>query len=173
MPLNIKGYNLANSAGLSFGTSGTKIVNTTYVPRDPYLPGMLGSCTDGSGAYKCYPFPVNDVNVNVNNVWSTSSFAFTCPVAGIYYTSYSGICGNGSATSYNGYYGLIVNGGLWYFSYRDTNNTWDLHHVEMMVKLSAGDTIAWAMNIAPAPDASTTAGSYRANHNTCTIWLVG
>ena len=56
------------------------------------LPGFLGSATPG-GAYKVYPFPVNDVNLNIGSPWSTTTYTFTCPVAGIYYTSYSGIVG--------------------------------------------------------------------------------
>jgi len=69
--------------------------------------------------------------------------------------------------------GLIVNGGNWYFSYRNSGATWELHHIEMMLRLNAGDYIQWAMNKAPGPDSSTTGGAYQANHNTCTIWLVG
>jgi hypothetical protein len=170
VPVNINGYALSNSSGLSFGASGTKIIAANYGIKDPMLPGMMGSAT-ANGTYKCYPFPVNDVNVNVGSLWSTSSFLFTAPVAGIYYTSYSGIVGTGA--SQGGYYALIVNGANWYFSYRDSNVTWELHHIEMMVKLAAGDNVRWAMNMAPGPDSGTTGGAYQANHNTNTIWLVG
>lgn len=172
MPLDINGYNISNLSGLMLGLSNTKILAANYGIREPLLPGMLGSAT-ANNAYKIYPFQVNDVNLNTGSPWSTSTFRFTAPVAGVYYTSYSGICGLGSATASQAYYSVVVNGTNYAFSYRDTVNVWELHHVELMVNLAANDWIAWAMNIAPAPDSSLTSGSYSANHNTCTIWLVG
>lgn len=173
MPLDINGYALANAGGLKFDVSNTKVIGGNYGVSNPVLPGFLGSAT-ANGAYKCYPFPVNDVNLNIGSCWSTSAFRFTAPVAGIYYTSYGGIAGNGSGTlGAQGYYGVIVNGANIAFSYRDTDNIWELHHIELLVKLAAGDTLAWAMNVAPAPDAGTNAGAYQSNHNHCTVWLVG
>jgi hypothetical protein len=168
MPLNINGYTLSNLSGqLAFGASGTRVL-PSYGIRNPMLPGMLGSAT-GGGAYKCYPFPVNDVNLNVGSPWSTTTFAFTCPVTGIYYTSFGGLVG----TTTNSYHALIINGVNWYFSYRNSNAAWEIHHIEMLVRLAAGDTIRWAMNAAPSPDTSSAGGAYQSNHNTCTIWLVG
>lgn len=82
MPVDINGYALSNSSGLAFGASGTKIIAANYGIRDPMLPAMLGSAT-GGGTYKCYPFPVNDVNLNIGSCWSTGTYAFTCPVTGI------------------------------------------------------------------------------------------
>jgi hypothetical protein len=173
MPIDINGYSLSNASGLKLGASNSKILAANYGVSDPMLPGMLGSAT-ANGAYKVYPFPVNDVNLNTGSPWNTGTFRFTAPVSGIYYTSYSGITGNGTLTGCNGYMvALIVNGGNWYFSYKDTINSWELDHVEMMLNLAAGDWFSWAMNIAPGPDAGTNAGSYQANHNTCTVWLVG
>lgn len=172
MPVNINGYALSNSSGLSFGASGTKIIAADYGIRDPMLPGMLGSAT-GGGTYGVHPYPVNDVNLNVGSPWSTSTYLFTAPVAGIYYTSYSGIVGDGTGGP-DGYYSVMVNGSTRCYSYRYTNNTWELHHVEVMLKLAAGDTVSWAMNHAPGPTSgSPQGGAYQSNHNTCTIWLVG
>jgi hypothetical protein len=170
MPVDINGYALSNASGLKFGASNTKIVAANYGINDPMLPAMLGAATLG-GAYKVYPFPVNDVNLNVGSPWSNSGYRFTCPMTGRYYTSFSGICGSG--VSMGGYFGVIVNGGLWYFSYRDSNALWELVHMEVILNLSAGDYVQWAMNIAPAPDSGTTGGAYQSSHNTSTIWLVG
>jgi len=172
MPININGYNLSNESGLRLGASSTTIVGT-YGILEPTLPGMAGSATAG-GAYKVYPFPVNDVNLNTGSPWNLSTYRFTCPVAGIYYISYSGIVGDGDGSvGKAAYYAIIVNGGNWYFSYRDTLAIWELHHIEMQLKLSAGDWISWAMNTAPGPASATSGGAYQSNHNTCTIWLVG
>ncbi|HEY6617419.1 MAG TPA: hypothetical protein VIZ32_22985 [Vicinamibacterales bacterium] len=172
MPIDINGYALSNAGGLKFGVSNTKVLAANYGISMPTLPGMLGAAT-ANGPYKVHPFPVNDVNLNIGSCWSTSNYRFTAPVAGIYYTSYSGICGNGDGAGANGYYSVSVNGGNWYFSYRDTAAIWELHHVEMMLKLAAGDYVTWAMNTAPGPDTTGPGGAYQANHNTCTIWLVG
>ena len=173
MPVNINGYNLSNDAGgLVLGASASRIAAANYGIKDPMLPGMLGAATAG-GAYKVYPFPVNDVNLNLGSPWNTSTFRFTAPVAGIYFISYSGIVGDGTATQTNGYNAIIINGGNWYFSYRDTISIWELQHLVGMVKLAAGDTIAWAFNVAPAPATGSAGGAYQSNHNTCTIWLVG
>lgn len=170
MPVNINGYALSNSSGLAFGASGTKVIAANYGIRDPMLPAMLGAATL-AGTYRVYPFPVNDVNLNIGSCWSTGTYAFTAPVTGIYYTSYSGIVGTGAGSA--GYYAVIVNGSNWYFSYRNSDSSWDLHHVEVMVNLAAGDTIRWAMNNDPGPVSSAAGGAYQSNHNTCTIWLVG
>jgi C1q domain len=171
VPVDINGYALSNAGGLAFGASNTKVIAANYGISDPALPGMFGSATAG-GPYKVYPFPVNSVNVNIGLYWSTSTYRFTAPVAGIYYTSYGGIVGTGSLPTVGGYFAIIVNGANWYFTFRDSANNWELHHIEMMLKLAAGDTVAWAMNTAPAPDAGAS-GAYQVNHNMCTIWLVG
>ena len=68
---------------------------------------------------------------------------------------------------------MCVNGVNNAFSYRDTLTPRELHHIEVMLKLAAGDTVFWAMNVNPAPDSGGGAGAYQGNHNGCTIWLVG
>jgi hypothetical protein len=174
MPVDINGYALSNSGGdLLLGASTSKIIAANYGIKDPTLPAMFGSVTDGSATYKVYPWPINDVVVNNGSSWSVSTFRFTAPVAGIYYTSFAGITGVGTSGSFGGYYALIVNGVNNYFGYRGDLSLWELLHIEMQIKLAAGDTVGWAMNITPAPDSGTTGGAYRSNHNHSTIWLVG
>lgn len=172
MPIDINGYTLANASGLSFDTSATQVVAANYGIRDPALPCMTGAATL-NGAYKVYPFPVNNVNLNIGSCWSTSTYRFTAPVSGIYYMSYGGIVGDGSAIQTAGYYALIVNGVNYYWSYKDSISVWELHHNELLFKLAAGDWFSWAMNAAPGPVSAYTGGAYQANHNVCTIWLVG
>jgi hypothetical protein len=176
MPIDIGGYALSNISGdLAFGTSGTRLRPANYGIKDPVLPGMLGSCTDGSGTYKVYPFPVNDVNLNIGSPWSVASALFTAPVDALYYTSFGGIVGNGTGPSPSiyGYYAIIVNGSVYNFSYHNTGNIWELHHLEVALWMDAGDWLRWAMNISPAPDSGTASGAYRTNHNTCTVWMIG
>jgi hypothetical protein len=173
MPVDVNGYALSNASGLKFGASNTKIVAANYGINDPLLPAMLGTADLGGSTYKIYPFPINNVNVNVGSVWATAGYKFTCPVTGRYYTSFSGICGTGEGAGKGGYYGVIVNGGLLYFGYRDSNALWELFHMEMILNMTAGDYFQWAMNITPSPDSGTTGGAYQANHNTSTVWLLG
>jgi hypothetical protein len=176
MPIDINGYTLSEASGLSFGVSGTKVVSANYGIRDPTLPGMRGSAMLGGSTYNIYPFPVSSANLNIGSPWNTSTYRFTAPVAGVYYTSYGGIVGNGTqgaAGAQYGYFGVVVNGAIVYFSMYQTNSLWELHHTELMVKLAAGDTVAWAMNIAPAPVGAAGIGAYQSNHNVETIWLVG
>ena len=174
MPVNINGYNLSNDAGgIVLGASASRIAAANYGIKDPMLPGMMGSAT-ANNAYKIYPYQVNDVNVNTGSCWSTGTFRFTAPVAGVYYMSFGGIVGNGTITGCNGYMvAFILNGATTYFSYKDTINFWEIHHAAVMLNMAAGDWFAWAMNVAPGPDAGTNAGAYSANHNVCSIWLVG
>jgi hypothetical protein len=170
MGIDLNGVPLTNDAtGLALGTSGTKVVAANYGVRVPKLPGMHGQATLG-GPYKNYPFAINDVNLNIGAYWSTSTYMFTCPVAGIYYISYGGIVGSGAVA---GYISLIVNGGVQYYGYRDTTNIWELFHLEVMFKLAAGDTVAWAMNKAPGAENASTFGAYTSQHNASTIWLIG
>jgi hypothetical protein len=172
VPVDINGYNLSNAGGIALGASGSKILAANYGIKDPALPGMMGSAT-ANGPFKVYPFPVNDMDLNNGSPWSVSTFRFTAPVAGIYYTSFSGIVGDGSATQTSQYNAIIVNGINQYFSYRDTISIWELHHIEMMMNLAAGDWVSWAMNTAPGPTTANTGGAYQSNHNISTIWLVG
>jgi len=171
MPININGYNLSNASGLTFGASSTKIDSSGIT--DPFLPAVFGSRTDvAAGVIRTYPWVMDSTTTNVNSCWNGS--VFTCPVTGVYYMSWSSIVGSGAGTyGLHGFIGLIKNGGLLYYSYRDTNNIWELQHLEVTIKCAAGDTITWAINIAPAPDSTTGAGAYGANHNASTIWLVG
>jgi hypothetical protein len=175
MPVDIKGYVLSDATGgsLKLGTANdTQIFAANYGVRDNRLPAMNGAATAG-GAYKVYPFPVNNCNVNIGSGWSNATGMFTCPVAGLYYTSWAFIAGDGSATQTAGYYSIIVNGVMRYHSYRDTIAYWELQHLEMILKCAAGDTIAWASNAAPGPASGTAGGAYQGGYNTSVIFLIG
>lgn len=172
MPININGYALSNPDQLTFGASATKIHAATYGIKVPTLPAMCGSCTAGGTPYPIAPLPVNDANVNVGSHWSTSTYRFTAPVAGVYYISYGGIVGDGATTVVNGYFSILLNGAAAAYSYHHAAQSWDLHHLEVQLKMQAGDYVSWAMNAAPGP-AGGVSGAYRSNHNVETIWLVG
>lgn len=169
MGIDINGYALANVSGLKFGTSNTKVIAANYGISQPTLPGMMGAATAG-GAFKAYPFVVNDVNLNIGSCWSTSTYRFTAPVTGIYYTSYGGIVGTGAQ---DGYFSIIVNGGLWHYGYRNSNASWELFHMELLLNLAAGDWFSWAMNLTPGAASAGAGGAYTSGHNAVTVWFVG
>ena len=172
MPVNINGYNLSNASNqLALGASNSRIYGSSYGVKVPLLPAMNGAATGAGAAYNVYPFPVQSVDWNVG--WNVFTYMFTAPAAGVYYTSFGGIVGDGNGAA--GYNAIIVNGVNKYFSYRDTGgpSCWALHHIEMMLYLAQGDTLAWAMNKAPGPVAGGAGGAYQSNHNTCAIFLIG
>ena len=173
MPVNLNGYNLSEASGLVLGATGTKIVAASYGVKDPALPGLYGCAAGYAAARKGFPYPVNNVNLNNGSYWSTGSYRFTCPVAGIYYTSFGGIVGTGTPPTY-GYYMVMLNDGAQgYFAYHNNYNYWNPMHFEMQFRAAAGDTISWSMNAAPGPDSGTGSGGYGDNHNAVAIWLIG
>jgi hypothetical protein len=176
MPVDINGYALSNDGGLKFGSSTTKIDSSgrMFVQN---LPAFFGSRT-GTGIARGYPWPFNSAAVNVNTAYSTSTYVFTCPVAGLYFTSYSVITQgtnnttNAAATS-SGYIALVKNGVSQTFSHWNTNDYWDCVNLESILSCAAGDTISYAVHISPAPDNGSGAGAYGDNHNMVSIWLIG
>lgn len=175
MAINVNGYTISNDGGLKFGASTTKIDSSgrMFVQN---LPAFFGSRV-GTGIARGYPWPFNSQAINVNNAYSTTSWVFTCPVAGLYFTSYSTICygtNSGTATTTNsGYIGLIKNGALQHFTHWNTNDYWDCSCLESILSCAASDTISYAVHIAPAPDNGNGNGAYGDNHNMVSIWLIG
>lgn len=176
MAVNINGYQLANSDGLTFGSSSTKLdASGRFI--NPNMPGFFGSKTSTATQNRQYPWLINSTTLNINTCWNTSTGVFTCPIAGLYYTSWNGICYGGSSTTAtstrSGYVGLIRNGVLYNFTHWNTNDVWDTQNIQAIISCASGDTLAWSVNIAPGPVGSTDAGAYGSNHNMSTIWFIG
>lgn len=177
MALNISGYEITNTAGeLTFGTSSTKIdaAGRLIIPNNP---GFFGSKTGTAAQIRQYPWVVNSTSLNINTCYNTTTGIFTCPVAGLYYTSWGGICYGGgvdtATTTRAGYIGVAKNGVSQVFTHWSTNDSWDTQNLETILYCAAGDTIAWAAHIAPAPDNGSGFGAYGDYHNMATIWLIG
>jgi hypothetical protein len=176
MPVNINGYNLSNSSGLAFGSSQSRIRSSGAIgaPLAPFTPGVFGSKI-GVGSQSQYPWVLNSTTFNAGTVW-TSNTTFTCPVAGAYYTSWNSICQGSQSTTPTttlaGYGGLVKNGVLQGFFHWATNDAWDTVNYNRVVICAAGDTLTWAINIAPSPVGSSP-GAYGDNHNMSTIWFIG
>lgn len=178
MALNISGYQITNTAGeLTFGTSSTKIdtAGRLIIPNNP---GFFGAKTGSNVQMRQYPWVINSTSLNINTCYNTTTGIFTCPVAGLYYTSWGGICNGGdnnavATAARTGYVGVAKNGILQVFTHWNTNDYWDTQNLETILYCAAGDTIAWAVNIAPSPDSTSGYGAYGDNHNMSTIWLIG
>lgn len=165
MPVDINGFQLTNSSGLVLG--GNARVSTGGFLQSNTTPMMFGARTDSATVISSYPWVINSTTVNTG-AW-TSNTTWTCPVAGIYCINLTLICGNGGAA---GYVGVIINGANTYFGYYGCPDQWDTFTFQVLYKLAVSDTVAWAVNTAPAP-ASGGAGAYASNHNMASIWFVG
>lgn len=166
MALNINGYNLSDSSGLVLGASTSKIDSSGRV-LVPNLPAMFGAKTGSASSANQYPWAINSTTVNVNSCWNGT--VFTCPVAGLYFMSLGFIF----APTGGGYFGPVKNGALQYFGYSNCQtDVWDTVNFSSIIECSAGDTLSWAMNVAPAPVGGA-AGAYGDNHNMSTIWFIG
>ncbi len=176
MPININGYLLSQDCGLKFGSSSTKIDSSGRMFVSS-LPAFFGSRTGSAGTYRAYPWPFNSAAVNINTAFSTSTYVFTCPVAGLYFTSFSVICNGTNSTTATttgtGYVGLVKNGVLQHFTHWNTNDSWDTTNLESILSCAAGDTISYAVHISPAPNNGSGYGAYGDNHNMVSIWLIG
>lgn len=182
MSIDVGGFSLSNTGGIKFATANTTI-NANGMLLESLMPAVWGAKI-GVGTQRQYPWAVANTTINNNNVWNTSSFVFTAPVAGIYYVCLNvisaggatmGVSGaDGTATSSSsGYNAIVINGGAYCYSHWNTNNSWDCQNIETLVRLAVGDTVAYSINISPGPDSGSGAGAWGDNHNMMAIWLLG
>lgn len=167
MALDLNGYQLTNNGGIAFAST-TARVNAAGLLKTDAIPAMFGSQTNYGGQHPQYPWQVNDVSVNVNTAW-TSSTTWTCPVAGIYCINLALIC----AGSNTGYIGVIVNGALTYYTYYGSSDVWETVNYQVLYKCAVNDTISWSINTSPGPSSGNGTGAYGSNHNMASIWFVG
>jgi hypothetical protein len=168
MAININGYNLSDSSGLVLGSSTSKIDSSGRV-LVPNLPAMFGSKL-GVGTAAQYPWAINSTTINVNSCWNGT--VFTCPVAGLYFMSLGLLYSGAGAGGGGGYFGPVKNGVLQYFGYSNcSTDYWDTVNFSSIIACNAGDTLSWAVNVAPAPVGG--GGAYGDNHNMSTIWFLG
>ena len=137
---------------------------------------MFGCQNNYGGQHAEYPWQIDSTTFNAGNVW-TGNTTFTCPVVGAYYTSWGGICigtdSTTATTTYYGYGGLVKNGVLQGFFHWNVNDYWDTVNYNRIVICAAGDTLSWAINVAPSPVGIAGYGGYGNNHNMSTIWFIG
>jgi hypothetical protein len=175
MAFNIAGYNLSNSSGIVFGGSTSKVDSAGRL-ISPTNPATWAAKIGTASASRQYPWVANNATMNIGTHWNTSTGVFTCPVAGLYYMAWSGICQGGASTvattTLAGYVGVIKNGSLVTYSHWNTCNYWEGMNLETIVPCAVNDTLSFAINIAPAP-VNGTSGAYGDNHNSLCIWLIG
>jgi hypothetical protein len=176
MGIDIKGFSLSHSNNsFNFGSTGTKVDSSGRL-MSPGVPAMAGYRSGPGTTITDYPWAIDAMQVNTNTCWNTSTFLFTCPVAGVYYTSLSFLAQGGNSTvatsTVSGYSSLLKNGVLVNFTHWNTCDCWDNQHFEICVFCNAGDTLGWSINKAPGP-VTGTGGGYTGQHNMSCIWLVG
>ena len=111
---------------------------------NPTLPSFVAHVT-GGGSYTSTSgmFPANETNHNQGNHYSTSTYAFTAPINGVYLFTFSALSNNTGSTSRPMFY---VNGGTAYNSIRhgisnvDSNGS-NSNATSCLIKLVAGDYV--------------------------------
>ena len=136
----------SDSGQLAIYNGSTKLWGITehgYVVN-PTLPSFVAHVNDGasytstSGVY-----PANETNHNQGNHYSTSTYAFTAPINGVYLFTFSALSNNTSNTSRPMFY---VNGSTAYNSIRhgisnvDSNGS-NSNVTSCLIKLVAGDYV--------------------------------
>lgn len=161
MPFNVNGFTLSAPTSTTFqlanssATNWLKVDGSGRMTRE--LPVYFQAHLSGQGSnYFTYPVKPAAVNYNVGGAYNASTGLFTCPVAGRYIIGCSGIA-NGNANGYgagHGYFGIIKNGGLPVFSHWSCASHWPQTALSAVLTCAAGDTLAFAINTSPSPEAS-------------------
>ena len=136
----------SDSGQLAIYNGSTKLWGITehgYVVN-PTLPSFVAHVNSGTAFTSTSGMlPANETNHNQGNHYSTSTYAFTAPINGVYLFTFSALSNNTSNTSRPMFY---VNGGTAYNSIRhgisnvDSNGS-NSNVTSCLIKLVAGDYV--------------------------------
>ena len=138
----------SDSGQLAIYNGSTKLWGITehgYVVN-PTLPSFVAHVNSGTSYTSTAhgsAFPANETNHNQGNHYSTSTYAFTAPIDGVYFFTFSALHNNTGSTSRPMFY---VNGGTAYNSIRhgvsnvDSNGS-NSNVTSSLIKLVAGDYV--------------------------------
>ena len=136
----------SDSGQLAIYNGSTKLWGITehgYVVN-PTLPSFVAHVNDGTSySSTSGVLPANETNHNQGNHYSTSTYAFTAPINGVYLFTFSALSNNTSNTSRPMFY---VNGSTAYNSIRhgisnvDSNGS-NSNVTSCLIKLVAGDYV--------------------------------
>ena len=135
----------ANSDQLAIYNGSTKLwgISEAGYVVNPTLPCFVAHVTGGGYTSTSGVFPANATNHNQGNHFSTSTYAFTAPIDGVYHFTFSSLSNNTGSTSRPMFY---VNGSSTYNGIQhgignvDGNGS-NSNATSCLIKLTAGDYV--------------------------------
>lgn len=166
MAIDVNGVTLSSSGGTTLnmanGATNWMDVNANGIVTLPQRPYMAAGFSGQATYYQGNPITFGAVVANRGGCWNNSTGLWTCPVAGFYLVTMSGIAA-GSAQGVNsaGYIYINKNGATYAFNHWNLTGSWDGCNLTAIVQCAAGDTIS--MSIANA----STSGWYGPGGHCC------
>ena len=135
----------ANSDQLAIYNGSTKLwgISEAGYVVNPTLPCFVAHVTGGAYTSTSGVFPANETNHNQGNHYSTSTYAFTAPIDGVYLFTFSALSNNTGSSSRPMFY---VNGSSTYNGIQhgignvDGNGS-NSNATSCLIKLTAGDYV--------------------------------
>ena len=166
MAIDVNGIELSSSGGttlaMSNGATNWMSVSANGVVSRSQTPYMAATLSGQATFYQGNPIVFGSVVANRGNCWNNATGRWTCPVAGYYLVTMSGIsAGSGAGVSSYGYIYILKNSATYTFSHWNLTGAWDGSNLTAMVQCSAGDTLSMAIKDSPS------SGWYGAGGHSC------
>lgn len=145
MAINIGGVSLSSANGTTFsvdsGATNWLTCNSNGIVTQA-RPYMLAKLLSQGVFYRAANVTFGNVVANVGSCWNNTTGAFTCPVAGRYLVSMSGIAAGSNIVSPGyGYFYIFKNANVYHFSHWNHASDWEFVSLSGIVNCNAGDTI--------------------------------
>ena len=110
----------------------------------PYTPMFFAGRTGGNQTFTVGTFPLNATRINVGNHYSTSTYKFTAPVAGVYYFNAQVYYNNGNG-QYRIHFRKTPSGGTAFqlntSSHKTSNGNDTSDNMSIIESMAVGDTV--------------------------------
>lgn len=172
MAIDVNGVALSSSGGTTLamanGATNWMSVSANGVVSRSQTPYMAATLSGQGVFYQGNPITFGSIAANRGSCWNNATGLWTCPVAGFYLVTMSGIAsGSANGVGSYGYIHINKNGAIYVFSHWNLSGAWDGCNLTAMVQCSAGDTLSMSITNA------TTSGWYgEGGHNCFGIALV-
>jgi len=135
----------ANSDQLAIYNGSTKLwgISEAGYVVNPTLPCFVAHVTGGAYTSTSGVFPANATNHNQGNHYSTSTYAFTAPIDGVYLFTFSALSNNTGSTSRPMFYvnGSSAYNGIQHGIGNVDGNGSNSNSTSCLIKLTAGDYV--------------------------------